>query len=301
MERWEGSQLNKAKEILAFELTKLVHGEEEAVKAQDSARALFSKGNAADMPTAELTQEDLREEAADILTVLQKSGLVKSRSEGRRAVEQGGVNVDGEKVTDVTTVYTADVLKNGIVVKKGKKNDAVQDAYEGIRPTSILRTPESVKAYLSNDEYKLYKMIYYRALASLMKDAETTNTTVVLDNNNYQFKATGQVIVFDGYLKVYSDYEDTKENILPPFDTYNSNVIVANDITKEQHFTKPPARYTEAKLIEEMEKLGIGRPSTYATTMETLKLRKYADQNCLAPMFSIDGYVQLYERPDCCV
>ena len=112
MERWEGSQLNKAKEILAFELTKLVHGEEEAVKAQDSARALFSKGNAADMPTAELTQEDLREEAADILTVLQKSGLVKSRSEGRRAVEQGGVNVDGEKVTDVTTVYTADVLKN---------------------------------------------------------------------------------------------------------------------------------------------------------------------------------------------
>ena len=162
-------------------------------------------------------------------------------------------------------------------VKNNKKTENVQDAHEAIRPTSINRTPESVKPYLSNDEYKLYKMIYYRALASLMKDAETTNTTVVLDNNNYQFKATGQVIVFDGYLKVYSDYEDTKENILPPFDTYNSNVIVANDITKEQHFTKPPARYTEAKLIEEMEKLGIGRPSTYATTMETLKLRKYVD------------------------
>ena len=142
-------------------------------------------------------------------------------------------------------------------VKSNKSMDNVQDAHEAIRPTSINRTPESVKPYLSNDEYKLYKMIYYRALASLMKDVETTNTTVVLDNNNYQFKATGQVIVFDGYLKVYSDYEDTKENILPPFDTYNSNVIVANDITKEQHFTKPPARYTEAKLIEEMEKLGI--------------------------------------------
>ena len=162
-------------------------------------------------------------------------------------------------------------------VKTNKKTENVQDAHEAIRPTSINRTPESVKPYLSNDEYKLYKMIYYRALASLMKDAETTNTTVVLDNNNYQFKATGQVIVFDGYLKVYSEYEDTKENILPPFDTYNSNVIVVNDITKEQHFTKPPARYTEAKLIEEMEKLGIGRPSTYATTMETLKLRKYVD------------------------
>lgn len=162
-------------------------------------------------------------------------------------------------------------------VKTSKKTENVQDAHEAIRPTSINRTPESVKPYLTNDEYKLYKMIYYRALASLMKDAETTNTTVILDNNNYQFKATGQIIIFDGYLKVYSDYEDTKENVLPPLDTYNSNIIVANDITKEQHFTKPPARYTEAKLIEEMEKLGIGRPSTYATTMETLKLRKYVD------------------------
>lgn len=122
MESWEGSQLNQAKEILAFELTKLVHGEEEAVKAQESARALFSKGNAADMPTAELTESDLRDGTADILTVLQKSGLVKSRSEGRRAVEQGGVSVDGEKVTDIATTYTADVLKNSIVVKKGKKN-----------------------------------------------------------------------------------------------------------------------------------------------------------------------------------
>ena len=162
-------------------------------------------------------------------------------------------------------------------VKTSKKTENVQDAHEAIRPTSINRTPESVKPYLTNDEYKLYKMIYYLALASLMKDAETTNTTVILDNNNYQFKATGQIIIFDGYLKVYSDYEDTKENVLPPLDTYNSNIIVANDITKEQHFTKPPARYTEAKLIEEMEKLGIGRPSTYATTMETLKLRKYVD------------------------
>lgn len=162
-------------------------------------------------------------------------------------------------------------------VKTSKKTENVQDAHEAIRPTSINRTPESVKPYLTNDEYKLYKMIYYRSLASLMKDAETTNTTVILDNNNYQFKATGQIIIFDGYLKVYSDYEDTKENVLPPLDTYNSNIIVANDITKEQHFTKPPARYTEAKLIEEMEKLGIGRPSTYATTMETLKLRKYVD------------------------
>ena len=122
MDSWEGSQLNKAKEILAFELTKLVHGEEEAVRAQESARALFSQGNAADMPTAELTEEDLTEGTIDILTLLAKSGLVSSKSEARRAVQQGGVTVEGEKVGDIKTSYTADTLGEGLVVKKGKKN-----------------------------------------------------------------------------------------------------------------------------------------------------------------------------------
>lgn len=159
--------------------------------------------------------------------------------------------------------------------KQAKKKENVQDAHEGIRPTSINRTPESVRPYLSNDEFKLYRMIYYRALASLMADAKTDNTSVTLDNNNYQFKASGQVIVFDGYLKVYRDYEDTKETILPPLDTYQSNIIVSNSITNEQHFTTPPARYTEAKLIKEMEELGIGRPSTYAKTIDNIKTRHY--------------------------
>ena len=162
-------------------------------------------------------------------------------------------------------------------VKVSKKTDNVQDAHEGIRPTSIQRTPDSVKKFLSNDEYKLYRLIYYRALASLMKNATTINTTVILNNNNYQFKATGQTIDFDGYLKVYKDYEDTKDKILPPFDEYKSKVIVSKEITKEQHFTEPPARYTEAKLIKEMEELGIGRPSTYATTMDIIKKRGYAN------------------------
>ena len=160
-------------------------------------------------------------------------------------------------------------------VKKAKKSDNVQDAHEAIRPTSINRTPESVKAYLSNDEYKIYRLIYYRALASLMKEAKVLATTVVLDNNNYQFKATGQVITFDGYLKVYADYEENNDKILPPFENYKSTLIASNEIIKEQHFTKPPARYTEAKLIKEMEELGIGRPSTYATIMETLRSRGY--------------------------
>lgn len=159
-------------------------------------------------------------------------------------------------------------------VKVSKKKDNVQDAHEAIRPTSINRTPESVKKYLTNDEFKLYRMIYYRALASLMKSATTENTTIILNDNNYQFKATGQIMVFDGYLKVYKDYEDTKDTLLPIIN--KDDVLVANSIEHEQHFTKPPARYTEAKLIKEMEELGIGRPSTYATTMDILKKRNYA-------------------------
>ena len=123
MDKWEGSQLNQAKEILAYELTALVHGEEEAKKAQEGARALFSSGSAEHMPTAELTAEDFTDGAIDIVSLLHKSGLAASRSEGRRAVEQGGVAVDGEKITDPKAVIAQEKFDGeGVVVKKGKKN-----------------------------------------------------------------------------------------------------------------------------------------------------------------------------------
>ncbi len=123
MDAWEGSQLNQAKEILAFELTKLIHGEEEAVKAQESARALFAGGNAAEMPTVTLTEEQFMDGKIDILGVLVAAGLCASRSEARRAVEQGGVTVENEKVTDIKTVYEpAQFAGEGVVVKRGKKN-----------------------------------------------------------------------------------------------------------------------------------------------------------------------------------
>ena len=123
MDKWEGSQLNTAKEILAFELTKLVHDEAEAQKAQESARALFGSGTAAEMPTAKLSEADLKEGNIDILDLLVKSGLVSSRSEGRRAVEQGGVSMDGEKVTDFRATFAGeDFHGEGKVLKRGKKN-----------------------------------------------------------------------------------------------------------------------------------------------------------------------------------
>lgn len=160
-------------------------------------------------------------------------------------------------------------------VKQSKKTENIQDAHEAIRPTNINNTPEKIKKYLSIDEYKLYRMIYYRALASLMKDAKAKTTTIILDNNDYKFKTTGSIITFDGYLKVYGDYETSEDKILPDLEKEINNKIISNDILAEEHFTKPKPRYTEAKLIKELEELGIGRPSTYVKIIDTLKERDY--------------------------
>ena len=179
-------------------------------------------------------------------------------------------------VSDVKSYITKNYGKEYVgSVKKTKEKQNVQDAHEAIRPTSILRTPESVKEYLSSDEYKVYSIIYYRALASLMCDAKVLATTITLENNGYLFKATGSVLVFDGFLKVYQKYMDNEDVVLPDLSDYKTNVIIAEDILKEQHFTKPAARYTEASLIKELESLGIGRPSTYAKILETIKDRAY--------------------------
>ena len=191
------------------------------------------------------------------------------------------MRTDSVRISDSFVAETYKFIKSNYgedyvgYVKKGKKNENMQDAHEGIRPTSISRTPESVKAYLSTDEYKLYRLIYIRALASLMHDAKTLATTVILENNGYTFKATGSVLKFDGYLKVYGEYEDSEDVLLPDFKNYKSDVVTADKIDKIQHFTKPAPRYTESSLIKEMESLGIGRPSTYATIVGTIKDRGY--------------------------
>lgn len=158
-------------------------------------------------------------------------------------------------------------------VKTSKKKDNVQDAHEAIRPTSINRRPDDVREFLTSDEFKLYKLIYNRALASLMKDAVMEVTSIILNNNDYKFKVTGSIVKFDGYLKVYDDNEDDGE-LLPDFGKYNGRVV-SEEINYSAHTTKPPARYTESQLIKKMETLGIGRPSTYATTIGILLERGY--------------------------
>lgn len=159
----------------------------------------------------------------------------------------------------------------GYTKTKTQKN--AQDAHEAIRPTSIDRHPEEVKKYLTDDEYKLYNLIYKRAVSSLMANALYSHTRVEFVNTDSKWYVTGQTLLFDGYLKLYGKGENDDNQILPSFklnDGYNANEV--NILDKE---TKPKSRYTEASLIKDMEESGIGRPSTYAQTLQTLKERQY--------------------------
>src|SRR5690625_6817425 len=157
------------------------------------------------------------------------------------------------------------------VEHKQKKNEGAQDAHEAIRPTSVLRHPDSLKTVLSNDQYRLYKLIWERFMASQMAPAVMDTMTVHLLNNKVEFRATGSKIKFKGFMKVYiestDDNKKEKDKILP--DLKEGMKVDAEKITPNQHFTQPPPRYTEARLVRTMEEQGIGRPSTYAPTIDT--------------------------------
>lgn len=154
------------------------------------------------------------------------------------------------------------------------KNDAnSQDAHEAIRPTNISYTPERVKPYLTSEQYKLYKLIYARALASLMAAAKYDSLSVTLSQNGYDFTTQGSTLKFDGYLKAYAEYDNSKDVILPALE--EGEKISAKELKPNQHFTEPPSRYTEARLIKALEEDGIGRPSTYAMIIDTIQARGY--------------------------
>ncbi len=158
-------------------------------------------------------------------------------------------------------------------VRKSKNDNNAQDAHEAIRPTSINLTPEIVKPYLNGEQLKIYTLIYNRALSSLMAPAKLETSTYIFSSSNVDFKASSTVTIFDGYKKVYnSDSEDKQE-----LDFNVGETITVDEFQCNQHFTKPPARFSEAKLIKEMEEKGIGRPSTYAATIDVIKQRNYVD------------------------
>lgn len=154
------------------------------------------------------------------------------------------------------------------------KNDAnAQDAHEAIRPTNIANDPEKIKSHLTSEQYKLYKLIYDRALASQMSAAVYSSETVTLSQNGYDFTASGSIRTFDGWLKVYGPYYAGKDTVLP--ELTEGEKLTAVSLKPNQHFTEPPARYTEARLVKAMEDEGIGRPSTYAMIIETIQARGY--------------------------
>jgi len=175
----------------------------------------------------------------------------------------------------ITNEYGKEFLKSG--VKKEKKQANAQDAHEAIRPTSVLRAPAELKQYLSRDQLRLYKLIWDRFVASQMAPAVMDTMSVDLVNSGVIFRATGSKVKFPGFMKVYvegsDDEVDEKDKLLP--NLIEGDEVVQKDIEPKQHFTQPPPRYTEARLVRTLEELGIGRPSTYAPTLDTIQKRGY--------------------------
>lgn len=154
-----------------------------------------------------------------------------------------------------------------------KKN--AQDAHEAIRPTSVMRTPAEMQKYLTNDQLKLYTLIWNRVVASQMTDAVYDVTTLTIDATDYQLRATGSVLKFPGFLQLHSKYDDKEKDSKVPYVEPGSKLLLYKLMPAEQHFTEPPAHFTEATLIKELEEKGIGRPSTFAPTIVTLLTRGY--------------------------
>ncbi len=168
-------------------------------------------------------------------------------------------------------------LPKDVLNYSGKKAKNAQEAHEAIRPTDIIKTPQSVKKYLSTDQNKLYDLIWSRALSSQMESAKFDRNTITItsDNNDTICKASGSVLKFDGFLKIYnSQSKDDDQNILP---SMSKGPIYIESLLDEQHYTQPPPRYSEASLVKKLEELGIGRPSTYASIISTIANRGYAE------------------------
>lgn len=205
-----------------------------------------------------------------------KEGIVGLITYMRTDSTRTSETAQAEAKSHIETMYGEEFTRKTKVASKSSAAKT-QDAHEAVRPTSVLRTPEAMKAFLSKDQLKLYKLIWSRFLASQMAPAILDTVTVDLLNNDVQFRATGSQVKFQGFMKVYieshDDKEEEKDNVLPPL-TEGETVKCAS-IDPKQHFTQPPPRYSEARLVKTLEELGIGRPSTYAPTLDTIQKRGY--------------------------
>jgi len=267
-----------------------LHNGEEAQKVIDACQDLFT--------VSEIKSSQRRREARPpfITSTLQQEASTKLSFAAKRTMSIAqrlyeGIDIgsgqeglitymrtDSTRLSDVFVNQARDLISNDYgkqyLGRYTVRNDASsQDAHEAIRPTSLDNTPEKIKPYLTNEQYRLYKMIYARALASLMAAAKYDSISVTLSQSGYDFSAQGSTLAFDGYLKVYGDYESGKDVILPALE--ENEQLKADEVKGTQHFTEPPARYTEARLIKALEEDGIGRPSTYAMIIDTIQARGY--------------------------
>ncbi|WP_144461047.1 type I DNA topoisomerase [Siminovitchia fortis] len=243
-------------------------------------------------PARPFTTSSLQQEAARKLNFRAKKTMMLAQQlyEGIDLGKEGTVGLitymrtDSTRVSDIAVKEASEYISSRFGKeylaaggRKDKKQANTQDAHEAIRPTSTMREPNAVKAHLSRDQLRLYRLIWERFVASQMAPAVMDTMTVDLVNGKVTFRANGSKTKFPGFMKVYvegtDDQSEEKENVLPSFE--EGEKVVSEKLNPKQHFTQPPPRYTEARLVKTLEELGIGRPSTYAPTLDTIQRRGY--------------------------
>lgn len=283
---FENDKLIKVKINNQDEINKIL----ESIDKEKITVAKIEKSKSYSKPGPPFTTSSLQQEANRKLNFTSKKTMMVAQQlyEGVKVKGEGNVGLvtyirtDSFRLSDEAVENAKQFILSNFgekyykyrVYNKAKKNESkVQDAHEAIRPTSLLRTPEKIKDSLTTDQYKLYSLIWKRAVACQMADAEYDVTKVLFDNNDNIFESNGKVLVFDGFRAVYGYADEKDEKMFPELKI--DEVLEISKVIPEQHFTQPPARYTEASLIKDLEEKGIGRPSTYAPTITTITSRDY--------------------------
>lgn len=283
---FENDKLIKVKINNQDEINKIL----ESIDKEKITVAKIEKSKSYSKPGPPFTTSSLQQEANRKLNFTSKKTMMVAQQlyEGVKVKGEGNVGLvtyirtDSFRLSDEAVENAKQFILSNFgekyykyrVYKKSKKNESkVQDAHEAIRPTSLLRTPEKIKDSLTSDQYKLYSLIWKRAVACQMADAEYDVTKVLFNNNDNIFESNGKVLVFDGFRAVYGYADEKDEKMFP--EVKINEVLDISKVIPEQHFTQHPARYTEASLIKDLEEKGIGRPSTYAPTITTITSRDY--------------------------
>ena len=301
------ADLSKDGKIFEAEVSKYKNTPlEKNVKNQEEAQKIVDYLNKSDFTVSKVTNKTLKRKptAPFITSTLQRAassklgfGVQKTMQVAQKLYEgieldTGAVGLitymrtDSVRVSDDAINMAKDFILNNYgekyypetpnIYHKGKQN--VQDAHEAIRPSYPERTPESIKQYLDNDQYRLYKLIWDKFMSSQMSNAEIANKSIEITAGDYTLKAGTSKVTFDGFLKLYNDSDEEKADDAKIPDLEKGDKVECKKITPKQHFTQPPPRYNEASLVKALEEYGIGRPSTYATIITVIQTRKYVEK-----------------------